>query len=553
LARKLCLIVVDSLRTDKLEQAVAAGDAPNFAALLNRGSLIGDCVSSFPTVTPVCCAEITTGAGPGQGRDGSPGHGIMGMNWYHRVEGRYVEYGNSLEATRTFGLFRSLYDIVYNMNMAHLSPEVETVFERLGDAGIRSACTPFLIYRGRTRHELGLEGMLRRVALAANFHHATWGPDELFWGELYASRRTPCKPTLARPGTRDAYSGCVGRELLRSDAYDFLLFSLPDNDYHAHKHGPEGMPASIALADRAFGELVDEAGGIDAFCDEHAVILMADHAQTAVRGGLDLAGILGAGWRILEPNDPAPDAAELAVSPTARAAAVYVLTGGRRRLRAHDDVRARLRGREEVDLIAWLAGPDGRPLERAGVGAPELAGAEAVIEAARGNRGAGPGGEPVAELRFRPGHGERDRRGGGWDLEGDRSVLGIAERDGYLWSESHPDPLARLWSALTSIHAGDVLVSLADGYETVDWGGMTHVGGGSHGALEAGDSLVPLLMVGLEPGLEETRAQWRIGDVAELVAGHFGLGRDLTPRRTSLGGRYGAHSGTFGVVGGVAR
>ena len=48
------------------------------------------------------------------------------MNWYHRAERRYVEYGSSFEATRAFGLFRSLYDTVYNMNMAHLSHEVET-------------------------------------------------------------------------------------------------------------------------------------------------------------------------------------------------------------------------------------------------------------------------------------------------------------------------------------------------------------------------------------------------------------------------------------------
>ena len=136
------------------------------------------------------------------------------MNWYHRTERRYVEYGSSFEATRAFGLFRSLYDTVYNMNMAHLSDEVETVFETLADHGVRTACTPFLIYRGRTRHEMGLEGLLRRVALAATFRHATWGPDELFYGELYSSRRVPCKPTLARPGTRDEYSACCGRELV---------------------------------------------------------------------------------------------------------------------------------------------------------------------------------------------------------------------------------------------------------------------------------------------------------------------------------------------------
>ena len=345
MARKLCLIVVDSLRTDMLHRTVEAGDAPNFAALLERGKLVPDCVSSFPTVTPVCNAEIVTGTGPGLGPGGSPGHSIMGMNWYHRVEGRYVEYGNSLEATRAFGLFRSLYDIVYNLNMAHLSGQVETVFERLGDRGVRTACTPFLVYRGRTRHELGLEGMLRKVALAANFRHATWGPDELFWGELYASRRVPCKPTLARPGTRDEYSGCVGRELVKDDAYDFLLFSLPDNDYYSHKAGPAGQSPSIALADDAFGELVEAAGGIDEFCEEHAIVLTADHAQSEVGAGFDMAGLLGAEWRVLKPNDPTPEAAELAVSPTARA-------GGRLRSRRRPSPPARARGRAPADRRA---------------------------------------------------------------------------------------------------------------------------------------------------------------------------------------------------------
>jgi Type I phosphodiesterase / nucleotide pyrophosphatase len=515
--RKLCLIVVDSLRTDMLHRTVAAGDAPNFGALLERGELVSDCVSSFPTVTPVCNAEIATGAAPGRGPDGSPGHGIMGMNWYHRLEERYVEYGNSLEATRAFGLFRSLYDIVYNLNMSHLSGEVETVFERLGDAGVRSACTPFLVYRGRTRHELGLEGVLRQVALAANFHHATWGPDELFWGELYASRKVPCKPTLARPGTRDEYSGCVGRELLRDDAYDFLLFSLPDNDYYSHKQGPEGQSDSIALADAAFGELVDAAGGIDGFCEQHAVILTADHAQSEVGEGWDLGGLLGAEWRVLRPNDPQPEAAELAVSPTARAGAVYVLARGRRRLRAHEDVRHRLGRSQEADVVVWLADADDDPIERLGAGAPDLeAGATAVVEAGAGNAA-----ETGARLRFRPGTGTRDLRGDDWDLDGELAVLGLEHRDGRLVSDIHPDPLARLWAALTSSHAGDVLVSLAPGYETVDWGGMTHVGGGSHGALGAEDSLVPLLTVGLEDGAPGDRAQWRISDVAGLVMRHF--------------------------------
>ncbi len=490
-SRKLCLIVVDSLRTDMLLRAVAEDLAPHFAALLERGTLIGDCVSSFPSVTPVACSEIATGAPPEQ-------HHISGMNWYHRAERRYVEYGSSLEATRAFGLFRTLYDTVYNMNMAHLSHEVETVFEHLGDAGVRTACTPFLIYRGRHRHELGLEGLMRRVAVAADFRHAVWGPDELFYGELYASRRVPCKPTLARPGTRDAYSGCVGRELIEDDAYDFLLFSLPDNDHHTHTHGIEAMRDSIAHADHSFGELVEAGGGIDAFLESHAVILVADHAQTNVEKALPLASALADDWTVLTPNADRPERAELAVSPTARAAHVYVLLEGHRRERTLGEVRRKLRPMEGVDFVAMLSSGNGtRP--------------EAVVESSRG------------ELRFRPGSQDADERGTGWDVEGELDVLLLERRGGRLASDAYPDGLARLWSALRAPNAGDLVLSLEQGHECVDWGGVSHVGGASHGALLSGDSLGPLILCGLEPGVDQAHERWALQDLAGLVLAHFGL------------------------------
>jgi hypothetical protein len=372
------------------------------------------------------------------------------------------------------------------------------VFERLGDAGVRTACTPFLIYRGRRRHELSLEGLMRRVAVATNFRHAVWGPDELFYGELYASRRVPCKPTLARPGTRDAYSGCVSRELIADDGYDFLLFSLPDNDHHTHTHGVGAMRDSISHADHSFGELVDAAGGIDAFCDSHTVILMADHAQTDVHHEVPIAAALGADWQVLTPNSERPELAQLAVSPTARAAGVYALAQGRRREQMLDGVLARLRDLEGIDLIMRVEAGNGR--------APE-----AVVERAG------------AELRFQPGSHETDRRGGRWSLDGDTGVLGLERHDGRLTSDEYPDALARLWSALNAPHAGDVVVSLAPGHECVDWGGTSHAGGGSHGALSAGDSLGPLLLCGLEPGAAELREQWTLRDVAGLITDHFGL------------------------------
>ena len=300
-AKKLVLTYVDSLRTDMLERAVAEERAPTFAALLERGVLVPDCVSSFPSVTPVACAEMVTGVGADR-------HWISGMNWYHRLERRYVEYGSSLDATRSVGVFRALYDLVYNMNLAHLSPEVETLFERLDDAGARTACTPFLIYRGRHRHQVSLDGLLRRAvdATRLKFQHHTWGPRELFYGDLYASREVPCKSTSI-PGGRDPYSACCAAEMIRADAFDFLLFSLADNDNYSHRHGPEASVESIARADDCLAELVEAGGGLDRFLDDHALILVADHAQTAGRPR-PAAGRAARPreWSVLAPSDERP-------------------------------------------------------------------------------------------------------------------------------------------------------------------------------------------------------------------------------------------------------
>jgi hypothetical protein len=127
------------------------------------------------------------------------------------------------------------------------------------------------------------------------------------------------------------------------------------------------------------------------------------------------------------------------------------------------------------------------------------------------------------KLCFRPGSAAADLRGGNWDVEGELSVLEARIDSGALRSEDYPDPLGRVWSALAAPHAGDFVVSLALGYEAVDWGGVTHVGGGSHGSLHAGDSLGPLLFAGCGPETPGERAQWALRDVAPVVFEHFGL------------------------------
>jgi predicted AlkP superfamily pyrophosphatase or phosphodiesterase len=77
---------------------------------------------------------------------------------------------------------------------------------------------------------------------------------------------------------------------------------------------------------------------------------------------------------------------------------------------------------------------------------------------------------------------------------------------------------ARAWHALANPNAGEVLVSPAAGVELADLAGRNHVGGGSHGSLLDGDSLVPMLVVGSK--VEPPAA---ITGVASVVLAHFGV------------------------------
>lgn len=493
--RKLVLTVIDGLKPAMLERAVAQGRAPTLKAIMERGAYVEDCVAAFPSVTPVCAASIATGTGP-------DAHRIPSMNWYDRAERRYVEYGSSFLASRRAGVLRSLTDTVYNMNGKHLAPETPTVFERLDDAGLRTAGTTYLIYRGRHRHRLANETALARIA-GAVFREPVMGPRELFYADLFASRRTGCRGQLGMPGQRDQHTGCVGAHLVEHDLFDFLLFSLPDNDAWSHRYGPHAQVTSIEAADRQLERLMHAGGGVDAFLEQHAMIVLADHSHAAVerRIRLDLAF---EEWDVARPRpngrgnrgDVAPvDAGgAIALSPAQRSAMVYVLDPERReRLAAR---AAREAGAiPGVDLVMRRTAPR-----------------EGSIHSERG------------ELRFAPGGDLTDLRGRRWSVDGELATLGGRVEDGRLLTPDYPDALGRVWSALTCPTAGEVLLSAAPGFEFVDWGGADHLGGGSHGSLHRSDSLGALLWCGVDAHpTPAAREQWTLQDMVPMVTGHFGL------------------------------
>ena len=486
--KKLVLVVIDALKPSMLERAIVTGRAPALKRIREEGVYVDDCVAAFPSVTPVCAATIATGAGPDS-------HLIPSMNWYHREEGRYVEYGSSFSASRQFGVLRSLTDTVYRMNAEHLSHDVETVFETLDDGGIRTAGTTYLIYRGRHQHEVANETALARIVTSTLFRRTIDGPQELFYADLYASRKTGCRGQLGMPGIRDQHTGCVGAYLVEHDLFDFMLFSLPDNDAWSHKNGPHAQVTSIAAADRQLERLMHTAGGPDAFLDQYAVIVASDHSQAPVEERIRLDRAF-AEFDVATQSASSGIGAEVALSPAQRSAMIYVLDDENREdiLERSIDSAAALEG---VDLVLWLVG-DG----------------DADEAAVRSSRG---------ELRFAAGGELVDERGMNWSVEGEWDALGLRVQDGRIVSDDYPAALSRVWSALKCPRAGDILLSAAPGYEFVDWGGADHVGGGSHGSLHRSDSLGVLLWCGTGPDSRQANDQWTLADVAPMVRRHFDL------------------------------
>ena len=433
---KLVLVVIDGLTPTMLEASLGTTATPTLTALADHGTL-GRATTTFPSLTPVCLSSVATGAHPDV-------HEIPHLVWWHREERRLVEYGSSFGAARAAGLGKTLRDTLVGLNAEHLGRGAVTVFEALADAGLTTAAVNFTAYRGRTPHRPNVP-----------FLGTVLGPERFYFYNLFQSERTGAGLSFRNraAGTIDAYAAAVGRWLVTRDGFDFLLFYLSDYDYASHAAGPDEATSVLTRCDEAVGGLVLAAGGLDAFLERYAVIVMSDHGQSSVR---DVARL----------GDRYRHAPEILVAASNRAGHVYRLGDAAPSPRTLAEL---LDGEPSVEVALYLDG-------------------DSVVARREGE-----------ELRIAD-------TGGAPALEGDASIL------------DQPDGVARAVAAVRCPNAGEVVVSAREGWEFRDLGGGHHLGGGSHGSLVATDSLVPVLIVGLEA--EPPRS---VVDVAPLVLGHFGV------------------------------
>jgi hypothetical protein len=500
--KRLLLVVIDGLGSDPLRRAIAAGHAPNIATLLDHGARFDDAISPFPSLTPVCLATIITGAGPDQ-------HRIPSLGWYDRGRDRFVEYGSSFAAAAVEGTWRGVQDVVLDLNHLHLAEEPRTLFERVQDAGQRAASINYLVSRGRTRHTIKHDyGPMRRVAKRVGVH-SLYGPDHLYFGELYGSLR-PILPQVGFKRPRDWGGGHIARWLMRNTGVEFVLLYLGQHDVASHKSGPDSTQQAIRVADRALGRSMGSMGGIEPFLEKFAVMICADHGQTQVTHHAAVEDVFDdvVLYRGATGGRAAIDS-ELAVIGSNRVAMVY-------RTRQSHHGRKEDHGTPEDRWIATRAcespatdiaifGDDGELIVVNGEGG-EL----------RARRDLDKG---TPTLRSALGRDDRDR----WIVGGDRELLDIRDDDGVLVYGNYPDALQRIASAVGCVNTGDVLLSATPGYEFTDIGGSAH-SGGSHGSLHVTDSTAPLISIGIDGASPEGLGTVRLSDIVPLAVSHLGLG-----------------------------
>jgi hypothetical protein len=503
--KQLILVIIDALTARVVCPAIERGELPTLAALARAGAISDSCVSMFPSITPAATATLITGHYPN-------GHGIAGAAWYDEQDDQMIYYSNDLWTILREGPTQFFEEFAAALNGVRL--EAPTLFTLAERAGLRAASLNNLIHHGEVPHELKLPWWLRIIPGVPG-PKTVLGPSALLFGDLVAEGfdaggEPPREATgvAHRAGFADARSAELLLHLARTGTVpDLTVAYFPDTDFHSHKVGPVEALETVRQVDAYLGELVAALGGLDAMLARFCVLVTGDHSHCDILPG-DEAGITldellpahcvaasGASWG---------DDDDLLIALNLRAAQIYL-----RRAVADEGERiaAALLADPRVDQVLWRWKDlnDPRP-------------GYCVWTADRGR------------LEFWPGAGgpqtAPDQYGQLWCWQGELAAVdGQLDAEGRLVFPSYPNAFERLAAGLEHEAAGPLWVTARPGYSlhlTSTTGHEIHAGGGSHGALHAADSLVPLLLAGAPAGVT-LPAHPRTVDVAALCLAVLGL------------------------------
>jgi hypothetical protein len=470
---KVLLVVIDAATPRVVCPAIRTGALRTLHALADAGAMHESSVTIFPSITPAATTSIVTGEYPAE-------HGIAGAAWYDEARQEIAYYGDDfwIIAREGFGAF--LRDFLIRLNGDRLL--APTVFETAEGAGRETASLNYLVHRGPVCHRVNVP-LLLTLLPGVPFTETVAGPSILYLGSFVKSptRRGKLKGKeglLHRFGMDDASSGRLLCEMMARRALpDLTVVYFANNDYRSHEVGPHAALSEVAHVDRLLDEAFGAAGGLERVLSDTMVIVTSDHGHCEILADRRRAVIcldellanyrhaaLGRAWRRSD---------EVMVCPNMRAAQVYFRQPTPElAVRVASDL---LRD-NRVDQVISRA-----TLERAG-------GDGYVVRTRRG----------TVEFRRATESGSRvsDVFGGMWTITGDLEALGLERSDGVVDSLDYPNALERIAGVLDSDKSGDLWVTAVPGCEFEVPGGKAHVGGASHGALHALDSLSPVVLAG---------------------------------------------------------
>ena len=475
--------------------AIQTSQLPNLKRLADAGEMHQGSATIFPSITPAATTSIATGCYPSE-------HGIAGASWFDAAHGGIAYYGDDFWVIAKEGFGAFLRDFLVGLNGSRLL--APTLFELAERAGRSTASLNYLVYRGLVRHKANVPWLLSLLP-GVPFTETVDGPSVLCLGDFVKCRALRRKPLdkggiMHRFGMDDEATAELLVEMTADGALPELTVAyFADNDYRSHIVGPYRALPAVERVDAALGAMFDAAGGFDRFMSDTCVIVTSDHGHCDIladrsRAVVELHHVLG-DFRQAELGKPWRERDELMICPNMRAAQIYLQ---RPSAESVERVARTCLLEPRVDLVMWrqsLTSPD-----NAGY---VVAGPHGHLEFWRAEDGP-------------PATSAHDAFGELWSWRGDLETLQLQRSDrsdGTIYSAEYPNAFERIAGALDAPHSGELWVTVQPGCEFELPGGDAHVGGGSHGALHALDSLSPVIVAGAPRRLPRTM---RSIDIAPL-------------------------------------
>jgi len=445
-----------------LEVAVQSGRAPALKFLMENGTYIENMVSSFPTMSVTIDSSLLTGTYADQ-------HKIPGLNWFDSTEKQFNNYGTGFKETFRLGVRHTEHNMLHRLNNDHLSSNVTTIYEELATKGIPSASINSFVYRGNKLKQLHIPHLLSTLT---HFKNGKWTSQtpSIFSLGAFSKLRSWSLPTQLAAWNRK-YVAKELRYLIRKNklpAFTFCIFQ--DMDTRLHFKSPLDIKG-ITKIDQEIKKILNMYSSWKEALAKNVWMVIGDNGHSTTGNkrkevAIDLRKILKK-YRVARIERRVKKKDQLAFCVNQRMSYIYLLDNN---LSLHSIVN-KLSQHTSIDIIAWKDGD--------------------LINIRSGTKD--------GSLTFKPNGKYHDIYKQSWHLEGDLSLLDIKRiNESLLTYGKYPDALARLYRALNSHQGRFIVVNAKPGHEFNAQLTPLHLSGAAHGSLHRQESLVPLVIAGID-------------------------------------------------------